>query len=82
MVYTRGSRDDYDRWAATMGDDNLSWEKMLPFILKVCPNFNPSSFRKLTIIQRQKGGPLQTIPTSLKQVILIHLFIMKMGKLE
>ncbi|KXN88671.1 Glucose dehydrogenase [FAD, quinone] [Leucoagaricus sp. SymC.cos] len=34
MVYTRGSRDDYDRWAKVTGNDNLSWDKILPYILK------------------------------------------------
>jgi choline dehydrogenase len=35
MVYTRGSRDDYDRLASTMEDENLSWNNILPYILKV-----------------------------------------------
>ncbi|KAF5354115.1 hypothetical protein D9756_007319 [Leucocoprinus leucothites] len=35
MTYTRGSQDDYDRWAATTGDDNLSWKNILPYIQKV-----------------------------------------------
>ncbi|KAF9002564.1 aryl-alcohol oxidase-like protein [Cyathus striatus] len=34
MFYTRGSSDDYDRWAAVTGDDGWSWSKILPFILK------------------------------------------------
>ncbi|KAF9445056.1 GMC oxidoreductase [Macrolepiota fuliginosa MF-IS2] len=34
LVYTRGSRDDYDRWASVVGDENLSWDKLLPYILK------------------------------------------------
>lgn len=35
MAYTRGSRDDYDHWASIADDDNLSWNKILPYILKV-----------------------------------------------
>ncbi|KAF9002550.1 GMC oxidoreductase-domain-containing protein [Cyathus striatus] len=35
MVYTRGSRDDYNRWATITGDEGWSWNKMLPFILRV-----------------------------------------------
>jgi hypothetical protein len=35
MVYTRGSRDDYDRLPSIMKDENLSWDNMLPYILKV-----------------------------------------------
>lgn len=35
MSYTRGSKDDFDRWARVTGDDGWSWDKMLPCILKV-----------------------------------------------
>ncbi|KAF5346524.1 hypothetical protein D9756_007364 [Leucocoprinus leucothites] len=34
MIYNRGSRDDYNRWASTTGDDNLAWDQIRPFILK------------------------------------------------
>ncbi|KAF8994729.1 pyranose dehydrogenase [Cyathus striatus] len=34
MAYTRGSSDDYNRWAAVTGDEGWSWNQMLPFILK------------------------------------------------
>ncbi|KAF9482069.1 pyranose dehydrogenase [Pholiota conissans] len=34
MFYTRGSKDDYDRWAQVTGDPGWSWEKLLPYILK------------------------------------------------
>ncbi|KAH9477554.1 Pyranose dehydrogenase [Psilocybe cubensis] len=34
MFYTRGSRDDYDRWANITDDAGWSWEKLLPYILK------------------------------------------------
>ncbi|KXN87047.1 Glucose dehydrogenase [FAD, quinone] [Leucoagaricus sp. SymC.cos] len=34
MVYTRGSRDDWDSWANMTGADGLQWDKMLPYILK------------------------------------------------
>jgi choline dehydrogenase len=35
MVFTRGSRDDWDLWAKITEDDSLSWENMMPFMLKV-----------------------------------------------
>ncbi len=35
MVYTRGSADDYNRYAEITGDDGWSWNEMLPYILKV-----------------------------------------------
>ncbi|KAF8994728.1 pyranose dehydrogenase [Cyathus striatus] len=34
LAYTRGSSDDYNRWAAVTGDEGWSWDQMLPFILK------------------------------------------------
>ncbi|KAF5346456.1 hypothetical protein D9756_010021 [Leucocoprinus leucothites] len=34
MIYNRGSKDDYDRWATTIEDDNLSWANMYSYILK------------------------------------------------
>lgn len=35
LVFTRGSTDDWDRWAEVIGDDAFSWDNMLPFLLKV-----------------------------------------------
>ncbi|KAH9477341.1 Pyranose dehydrogenase 1 [Psilocybe cubensis] len=34
MVYTRGSRDDYDRWSKVTADPGWSWNNLLPYILK------------------------------------------------
>ncbi|KAF5312315.1 hypothetical protein D9619_003708 [Psilocybe cf. subviscida] len=34
MVYTRGSSDDYDRWARVTGDAGWSWKNVLPYIIK------------------------------------------------
>ncbi|KAJ3567241.1 hypothetical protein NP233_g6493 [Leucocoprinus birnbaumii] len=34
LVYTRGSRDDYNRWAAITRNDSLSWGEIFPYILK------------------------------------------------
>ncbi|KAJ7643628.1 aryl-alcohol oxidase [Roridomyces roridus] len=34
MVYTRGSADDYDRYAAVTGDSGWSWDNMLPYFFK------------------------------------------------
>ena len=35
MVYSRGAKDDYDRWANVTGDKGWSWSSMLPYFLKV-----------------------------------------------
>lgn len=37
-VWTRGSRDDFDRFANVTGDDGWSWDALQPFILGVSPS--------------------------------------------
>lgn len=34
LVYTRGSRADFDRYVAHTGDDGWSWNNMLPYFKK------------------------------------------------
>ncbi|KAJ7924083.1 aryl-alcohol oxidase [Mycena leptocephala] len=34
MVYTRGSAEDYDRWAAVTGDSGWSWGNLVPYFFK------------------------------------------------
>ncbi|KAJ7604451.1 aryl-alcohol oxidase-like protein [Roridomyces roridus] len=34
MVYTRGSAEDYDRWASITGDSGWSWDGVLPYFFK------------------------------------------------
>lgn len=34
MIFTRGSSDDYDRWANLTGDMGWSWDNILPYFLK------------------------------------------------
>lgn len=55
MIYSRGSRDDYDRWASITDDDSLSWGKIYPYILKVMHKWLLSYQRCfLTILQTEK----------------------------
>ncbi|EKM75427.1 hypothetical protein AGABI1DRAFT_123192 [Agaricus bisporus var. burnettii JB137-S8] len=35
MIYTRGSRDDWNQWADITGDDGLRWSNMLPIMEKM-----------------------------------------------
>ncbi|KAF9264930.1 aryl-alcohol-oxidase from pleurotus Eryingii [Marasmius fiardii PR-910] len=50
MVYTRGSAEDYDRYAAITGDKGWSWDRLQPYIRKNerflspprHPNVNPA----------------------------------------
>ncbi|KAF7374108.1 GMC oxidoreductase [Mycena sanguinolenta] len=34
MVYTRGSVDDFNRWAKVTGDEGWSWNSLFPYFLK------------------------------------------------
>jgi choline dehydrogenase len=34
MIYMRGQRGDYDRWAELTGDDSWRWDKVLPLFMK------------------------------------------------
>ncbi|KXN87044.1 Glucose dehydrogenase [FAD, quinone] [Leucoagaricus sp. SymC.cos] len=34
LAYTRGAKDDWDRWAKITGDEGLKWDNMLPFIFR------------------------------------------------
>ncbi|KAJ7836922.1 alcohol oxidase [Mycena olivaceomarginata] len=42
MAYTRGSKEDYDRWANVTGDDGWSWDKLIPYMRKN-EHFSPPS---------------------------------------
>ena len=57
MFYTRGSKDDYDRWAQVTGDPGWSWEKLLPYILKVRLSIVDNFFRFLTSLQNERWSP-------------------------
>lgn len=35
MVYTRGSKEDFDRWAKVTGDNGWSWDNLVPYMKKV-----------------------------------------------
>src|SRR5271154_951560 len=35
MVFARGSKDDYDRWARVTDDEGWSWNSLFPYMLKV-----------------------------------------------
>jgi choline dehydrogenase-like flavoprotein len=61
MVYTRGSAEDYDRFAAVTGDPGWSWDRLLPYFFKVQPS-SPLTAEFLTLC-RTKNGPNQLIIT-------------------
>ncbi|KAJ6467574.1 GMC oxidoreductase-domain-containing protein [Mycena vitilis] len=34
MAYTRGSKEDFDRWAKVTGDNGWSWDSLIPYMRK------------------------------------------------
>ena len=40
MTHTRGSKDDYDRWAQVTDDQGWSWDSLFPYMLKVKPSLH------------------------------------------
>jgi choline dehydrogenase-like flavoprotein len=62
MVYTRGSAEDYDRFAAVTGDPGWSWDRLLPYFFKVRRPSSAFTAEFLTL-RRTKNGPSQLIIT-------------------
>ncbi|KAJ7919791.1 aryl-alcohol-oxidase from pleurotus Eryingii [Mycena leptocephala] len=48
MVYTRGSKEDFDRWAKVTGDDGWSWDNLVPYMKKNERFSPPSDHHKTT----------------------------------
>jgi hypothetical protein len=48
MVYTRGSKEDFDRWAKVTGDDGWSWDNLVPYMKKVILKLVDSDLKVLT----------------------------------
>ena len=65
MVYTRGSDDEYNRWANLTGDEGWAWKNVKPFYFKVSSRFEHTN-AELTRIYRTRGSfPPLTEQTSL-----------------
>jgi len=62
MVYTRGSAEDYDRWADVTGDSGWSWHSLLPYFFKVRNNLLPFLI-ELTDRRTKNGRRLRTTMT-------------------
>jgi choline dehydrogenase-like flavoprotein len=56
MIYTRGSKDDFDRFARVTGDQGWGWNQILPFILKVGTWRIFIFLAELTLEFRQRGS--------------------------
>ncbi|KAJ7908757.1 alcohol oxidase [Mycena leptocephala] len=48
MVYTRGSKEDFDRWAKVTGDDGWSWDNLVPYMKKNERFSSPSDHHNTT----------------------------------
>ncbi|VDC04862.1 unnamed protein product [Peniophora sp. CBMAI 1063] len=64
MFFTRGSRDDYDRFADFTGDDGWSWDALFPYMLKAEDFVEPvggfSSAGEIIPAVHGRDGPLLT----------------------
>ncbi|KAK0200053.1 aryl-alcohol oxidase-like protein [Desarmillaria ectypa] len=64
MVYTRGSSDDYDRFAELAGDDGWNWDNLFPYALKnekhVPPNDGHNETGQYIPSIHGTDGPLAT----------------------
>jgi len=43
MIYTRGSKGEWDQYAKISGNEGLSWDNILPFLKKVSVATSPSA---------------------------------------
>ncbi|KAI0799851.1 aryl-alcohol oxidase-like protein [Irpex lacteus] len=48
MTFTRGSRDDWDRWANVTGDKGWSWESIFPYAKKLEHFVSPQDGRNIS----------------------------------
>ncbi|KAI0055436.1 aryl-alcohol oxidase-like protein [Artomyces pyxidatus] len=67
LVYTRGSRDDFDRFARVTGDSGWSWDVIFPFILKAENLTDPVDHHNTTgqfnpVVHGHSGPVLTTLP--------------------
>ncbi|EKM76333.1 hypothetical protein AGABI1DRAFT_45074 [Agaricus bisporus var. burnettii JB137-S8] len=62
MVYTRGSKDDWNKWANVTGDEELSWDRMFSRMLQeehlVDPPGNQSTERHIDPAVHGRNGKL------------------------
>ncbi|PPQ88314.1 hypothetical protein CVT25_012374, partial [Psilocybe cyanescens] len=67
LVYTRGSKDDYDRWAKVTADPGWSWKNLMPYILKN-ERWTPSAVHRNgdfdPSVHGYNGRMFTTLPTS------------------
>ncbi|KAJ3565821.1 hypothetical protein NP233_g7394 [Leucocoprinus birnbaumii] len=73
MFYTRGSADDYDRWARITGDPGWSWLKLFPYFLKHEHWSPPAEPRNTTgqfnpLVHGFNGKTLTSLPGHLQSI--------------
>lgn len=54
MLYVRGNRHDYDRWAIEAGDSRWSWENIFEYFLKSEDNRDPEKIENGKIFSHYK----------------------------
>lgn len=77
MVYTRGARDDFDRFASHTGDSGWSWDALFPYILKnerLVPSSDGHDTRGQVDSRAHGYGPLSVSLPGLKNMLDEHVF--------
>lgn len=67
MIYTRGNRRDYDRWAA-LGNTGWSYNEVLPYFMKLEKNLVKSSASYM----RGRSGPITVSEVPWKSKSAVH----------
>ncbi|KIK53520.1 hypothetical protein GYMLUDRAFT_265013 [Collybiopsis luxurians FD-317 M1] len=70
MAYSRGTRDDFDRWASVTGDNGWSWDSLFPYMLEMENFTGPVDHRNISgeVLPSIHGhnGPLGTTVSGLR----------------
>ncbi|KAF2803922.1 alcohol oxidase [Mytilinidion resinicola] len=68
LVYHRGTKGSYQKWADQVGDDSYAWDNFLPYFEKSCTLTPPNTTKRFAnatvtydanVFDNSLGGPLQ-----------------------
>ncbi|KAF2497648.1 alcohol oxidase, partial [Lophium mytilinum] len=68
LVYHRGTKGSYQKWADQVGDDSYAWDNLLPYFEKSCTLTPPNTTERFAnatvtynanVFDNSLGGPLQ-----------------------
>lgn len=59
-TWTRGPKDEYDRWAKMVGDERWNYEHLLPYMKRTERHFASATANDVSILEHGHYGPIQT----------------------